>query len=333
MTVVTAAATTGVLVVAAPGLGAILDLPIAVPLLIAASTAAVVVASRYLGHFQGTERFGWLAAGLLLLAVGRYGGVIFALWAGSGLTGALATGAAIAWLVAGVLVLVDRIPRSTPISVGEPVLVRTRQVLGAGGATLAMLVIASTDLVLARAVLGAEESGAYAVGSVLTKGALWAPQVVTVLVLPRLARGRAGALTLAIALVAASGVALTGAAAFAGRFAMGLAGGAQYQYLGGYAVGFAAVGALYAVVFVLVNAEIAAGDRWPALSLWFAAAGLTVAVFLLPRPTVPAILIASIVTATAATALTALIAARRHRAARRARLADESTVPLVAPPA
>ncbi len=333
VTVVTAAAATGVLTVAAPALAAILDLPIAVPLLIAAATAAVVVASRYLGHFQGTERYGWLAVGLLLLAVGRFGGVIVALWAGSGLTGALATGAAIAWLAAGVLVLADRIPRSAPVSVGEPVLVRARQVLAAGGATLAMLVIASTDLVLARAVLGAEESGAYAVGSVLTKGALWAPQVVTVLVLPRLARGRTGALTLAIALVAASGVALSAAAAFAGRFAMGLAGGAHYQHLGGYAVGFAAVGALYAVVFVLVNAEIAAGDRWPALGLWFAAAGLAVAVFLLPRPTVPAILTASIVTATAATGLTALIAARRHRAARRGRPPDERTVPLLTPPA
>jgi hypothetical protein len=196
-----------------------------------------------------------------------------------------------------------------------------------------MLVIASTDLVLARAVLSAEESGAYAVGSVLTKGALWAPQVVTVLVLPRLARGRTGALTLAIALVAASGVALTGAAAFAGGFAMGLAGGAPYQHLGGYAVGFAAVGALYAVVFLLVNAEIAAGDRWPALSLWFAAVGLTIAVFLLPRPTVHAILIASIVTSAAATGLTALIAATRYRAARRGRLRDGDPAPVFTPPA
>ena len=64
---------------------------------------------------------------------------------------------------------------------------------------------------------------------------------------------------------------------------MRLAGGADYAHVGPYAAAFATVGALYALVFVTVNAEIAKLGRRPALTLWAGLAGIaTVAV--LTRP-------------------------------------------------
>lgn len=314
VTAATAVVATGAVAAASPVLAVVLDIPIAVMLLTALSTAAVVVASRSLGHFQGTERFGWLAVGLVLLGVGRFGGIVVALWLGAGLTAAVAVGTVIAWVVAVALVVGDRVIRTRSSLPAVAVRIRLREILVAGGATLAMLAISSADLVLARAELSADESGAYAVGSVLTKGALWAPQVVTLLILPRLAKGRSRALVIALGLVGASGIGLTLASLFAGRLAMGLAGGPAYEHLGPYAVGFAVVGSLYALVFVLVNAEIAAGVRWPAASLWLAILGLSTVVFLLPRPTLGAVLTASVVTAVAAAATTGVAAVRRLRA-------------------
>ena len=101
----------------------------------------------------------------------------------------------------------------------------------------------------------------------------------------------------ALALVSACGAVLVTAAWRAGSFAIGLIGGDRYAELGPYAVGFAAVGALYAVVFVLVNAQIAAGVRWPGAPLWVTLAGLAVAVRLLHPPTLGGILTYAVATA------------------------------------
>ncbi len=189
--------------------------------------------------------------------------------------------------------------------------ITARQVFTACSATLAMLAVSYADLLLARHLLSADASGGYAVGTVLTKGAIWAPQVVTVLALPRLAQGNRRALGVAVALVAGCGASLVTASALAGGLAFRLAGGAEYVHLGGYAPVFAATGALYALLFVLVNAQVAAGARWPSAPLWASAAGLVVAAeWLLPR-TFTAIMWAALVTAAAALALTAVAIRRR----------------------
>ena len=61
--------------------------------------------------------------------------------------------------------------------------------------------------------------------------------------------------------------------ALAGGLAFGIAGGPDYTGFGGYAPIFAATGALYALVFVLINAQVAAGARWPSAPLWVGTAG------------------------------------------------------------
>jgi hypothetical protein len=101
--------------------------------------------------------------------------------------------------------------------------------------------------------------------------------VVTVLALPRLAQGSRRALLIAAGLVAGCGAVLVAASAVAGGLAFRLAGGPDYTALGRYAPVFALTGALYALLFVLVNAQVAAGARWPSAPLWAATATLVVA--------------------------------------------------------
>lgn len=192
-----------------------------------------------------------------------------------------------------------------------------RQVVAASSATLAMLALSYADLILARQLLPAAESGAYAVGSVLTKGAIWAPQVVTVLALPKLARGDRRTRTVAVAVVAAGGAVLVAASALAGGLAFRLAGGPGYTDLARYAPFFAATGALYAVVFLLTSARVAAGARRPAGPLWVATATLAVVAGLVAPRTLGGILACSVATAAATTAVLAwLNHGERKRAGR-----------------
>ncbi|BCL16713.1 polysaccharide biosynthesis protein [Micromonospora sagamiensis] len=268
----TAAGCAGAVVVLTPVSSALLDLPPAVTLLLAVHTGAVVAAGRWLGELQGDERFLRLALGMAVLAAGRYGGLIVGLLLGAGLSGSVLAGTAVALLVPPVLAHLAR----SPAGVAGGHRVTARQVLTAGSATLAMLVVSYADLILARHLLPADASGGYAVGTVLTKGALWAPQVVTVLALPRLAQGDRRALTTAVGLVTGCGAVLVAASALAGGLAFRLAGGADYVGLGRHAPVFAVTGALYALVFVLVNAKVAAGTRWPSAPLWAVTVGLVV---------------------------------------------------------
>jgi len=113
----------------------------------------------------------------------------------------------------------------------------------------------------------------------LTRAAIWAPQVVTILALPRLARGRDASLRVGLALVGTAGAGLVAATAAAGGLAVRAIGGAGYAAeLGRLAPCFVLVGALYAVTVFLLNAQLAAGARWPSVGVWAVVAGLPVVV-------------------------------------------------------
>jgi hypothetical protein len=354
-----AAVTTGVLLVAVPVLSANLDLPLAQPLLLALLTFPVVLAGRWLGEMQGRRRYTRLAGGLVLLSAGRFGGIMVALVVGAKVTGSLAAGAAGAYAAVvaiaalcghGPRVIRDRAaarwngwvaswtgragpengrarrwPRRHAASPGQPhapesTRVSGREVLRASAATLAMLAVSYADLVLARALLPAAESGAYAVGSVLTKGAIWAPAAVTVLALPAFAQARRHAVRITVLCTAASGVVLVAAAALFGELAIALAsaGKESYQWLAPYAYRFGTVGALYALVYVFVNAEIAAMARRPALGLWLGLGAILLGAAITRPSTVEGVLALSLATAALTTlvmALTYLV--RRRRTASR----------------
>jgi O-antigen/teichoic acid export membrane protein len=297
------------LVLVLPIAVAVLDLPAAGTALAAISTVGVVAAGRWLGEMQGDQRFLPLAVGIAVVAGGRYGGVVLGLAAGAGLTTALLLGAATAILALPILHLLARRPGMG--KEGEPLPLRA--VLTAGGATLAMLVVSYADLLLARRFLPPDASGAYAVGTVLTKGALWAPQVVTVLALPRLAQGNRRTLRLGLLLVGASGALLVTASALAGGLAFGLAGGEDYVDLGRYAPIFAATGACYGLVFMLVNAQVAAEAKWPSAPLWVITVVFVLVTWLLLPHTVAGIAAGALGAAVAALAVTGALVAVRVR--------------------
>ncbi len=248
------------------------------------------------------------------LGVARYGGHVIALAIGAGVTAALAAGAAGAWISVAELRSLAR-SRSriddNPADSFEPI--RGREVLRAAAATMAILAISYADLILARFALPAALAGAYSVGAVLTKGALWAPGVVVVLALPRFAQGNRDALRVALCCVALIGAVLVGAATLFGDVAMRLAGGASYEYLGPYAAGFATIGALYALVSVFVNAEIAAGSRWPAGPLPVALCGIVATVAYLRVNGIGGLLAVSATTAAATIAAMAIVYVARRR--------------------
>ncbi|GGS03923.1 hypothetical protein GCM10010169_55940 [Micromonospora fulviviridis] len=317
-TLTTAALSGGVLVVATPLLATVLRIPAEVPAMLAVTTVAVVLSSRWLGELQGAQRFLRLALGMALLAAGRYGGVILGLLLGAGLTGSLLAGALLAALTP---LALARLAAAPPAPAPEPTAaapaapapaLTAAQVVTGCGATLAMLVVSYADLLLARQLLPPAESGAYAVGTVLAKGALWAPQVVTVLALPRLARGDRRSRTVALALTGACGLVLVLASALGGGLAFRLAGGEDYVRLGAHAPAFAAIGALYAVVFVLLNAQVAAGARWPAAPLWTAAVGLVVVAGAVAPHTFTGLLWSALGTAVAALVAMAVTTRRRR---------------------
>jgi O-antigen/teichoic acid export membrane protein len=308
ISLLTAGLTPGALLLAAPFVALALDVPVVQPALIALLTCPVVLAGRWVGELQGRQLYGRLALGMCVAALGRYGGVLIALVEGQGITASLAVGVVTAWAaIAGLVALTPR-PGAVSTAVAESgVRVHARDVLRAGSATIAMLAVSSADLVLARALLPEDEAGAYAVGSVLTRGTLWAPGAILILALPMIAQARLYAIRITLALTGVCGVVLVALAAAADDLTVGLAGGANYAHLSPYAGGFALLGALYSLVFVVVNAEIAAGIRRPAILLWVALTVLIVAVLLIRPSTVGDMLTIALSTAGVTTLLSAVL--------------------------
>ncbi|GIE94370.1 oligosaccharide flippase family protein [Paractinoplanes rishiriensis] len=341
-TVLVAAGCGGAMLLATPLLAALLRLPLAVPPLLALMVVPAVLAGWPLGLLQGGERFGRLAIGTVLLAVGRYVGVVAGLAVGVGLTGSLALGALVAWSVLPPLAWLAfgsptrrRAPAAPGTAASPPVgpeaapgaisaagALRGRAVFAAASASLAILVVSYADLLLARRLLPPGESGAYAVGAVLTRAAIWAPQVVTIVALPWLARGRSAALRVGLALLAAAGLVLVAGTAVASELAVRAVGGDRYAGLARYAPYFVTAGALYAITVFLLNARIAAGARRPAAGVWVVVVVL-VGVAAVVRPSTVGQLLACAVAAAAATV--AVTGAAVWRSARRVR--EAATVP------
>jgi O-antigen/teichoic acid export membrane protein len=287
---------------AAPALVAFLHLGSLVPALwLAANLVPLPLVSALQGMLQGVQRFGALAAALLVNAAARLAVGIALVAAGRGVAGALAAsvaGSALAVVVPLALVrpvLASRGHRRTVTSGPDLGAVEPGRDLGAvepapdlgtaalgrevGTASLAflgLLLLTNVDLLLARHFLDASASGLYAAGAVVAKIAYWAPQFVATIVFPRLARevaARRRLLAGAAAVVAGLGVALAVAVAAAPDLAVSLPFGAAYRGVGPDLPLFALLGTALALVQLLLFSGIAAGDRHVHLLL-----GATVAV-------------------------------------------------------
>jgi O-antigen/teichoic acid export membrane protein len=255
------------LLAAAPAVTAFLSLSSAgAAVAAAAAITAMAATGPALGTIQGNERFHALGAAVGGQAALRVAGGLVGLAVSPTAASALA-GMAIGVTVAGVGTwLLARPPLKGGVGI-RPAFLTT---LGAGGLLLGFVVMTNADVVLARHVLTAEDSGFYGVGAIFTKIAFWLPQFVPLMAFPALADPdrRKGAMRLGLLAVAGCGAVLVAATALFARPAVTAVAGSQYEGLATWVPGFTALGAIFAIAQLLVYAHLAAGDRPTTAVVW-----------------------------------------------------------------
>ena len=251
-------------------------------LLAAATLIPITWAGAQYGVAQGRESYGRLATVYAIVGLGRgIGGVVGALVTGSplGTMAGLALGTAAGAVIGRVVV--------------APLAAAPRERLDgffgesahATHALLALFVLTNIDVLLARALLTADEAGIYGVGAVIAKVAFWLPQFVGVVAFPRFADARRGRATV-ISLLA---VAMIGALVVAGTallpgLVVAFVGGTAYVSLVPLAWLFAAIGATFALAQALLLTRLAIDDRRAVIAVWGAAVILVgLATLVLPR--------------------------------------------------
>jgi len=251
-------------------------------LLVAATLLPLTWIGAQLGVAQGRESFGRLAAVYAAVGVGRgIGGIAGALLASSATSTLLGI-----FLGTTAGAILGRVVVSSLTGHGDFRISRLySQVAHAAHALLALFVLTNIDVILARALLGADEAGLYGVGAVITKVAFWLPQFVGVVAFPRLADDRrARALVLTVGAVGGlGGLVVLGTALLPG-LAVGVAGGPDYTALVPLAWLFAVIGALFSLAQVLLMSRLAVDDRVAVFAVWAAIAVLLIlAIWVLPH--------------------------------------------------
>ena len=251
-------------------------------LLAAAAFIPLTWAGAQYGVAQGRESYRRLAAVYALVGLGRgIGGVVGALATGSvlGTMAGLALGTALGALIGRIVVAPLA---SAPRERLEGFFAESAH---ATHALLALFVLTNVDVLLARALLDAEQAGIYGVGAVIAKVAFWLPQFVGVVAFPRFADARRGRATV-VSLLAVAGIGLLVVAgtALVPGLVVAFVGGAAYSSLAPIAWLFAALGATFALAQALLLTRLAIDDRRAVIAVWGAAALLVAsATLILPR--------------------------------------------------
>jgi O-antigen/teichoic acid export membrane protein len=295
-----------VIVAGAAPLAAFLHLDGQAPAIFAAGVAvAGTGAALGQGVLQGCERFpalslvylvsggSRLAAGALAaLAGGGQTGVMAATFGAAVLTAAVSTGLALPALPG---LTLPALPGVT-VRAAARVAVRAaghdgataghdgatagsderpgREVLGSTISMAGLFLLGNLDVLLARHYLPRDVSGLYAVGSLFGKAAFWGPQFFATLLYPGMAtpHRRRTAVVRGLAFTTGTGLVAVGTCAAVARPALRALFGPVYLPLAPQLWIFAALGAVLAVVQVLVYAHLAAGVvRWGAATCGVAA--------------------------------------------------------------
>jgi O-antigen/teichoic acid export membrane protein len=284
---------TAALLLSAPVLSRLLAIEASAVVAVAVSIGALTATAGPIGVAQGSERFVTLAGLLLMQGVLRAGGGLVGVLLMSNTTGAmsgiaagLTAAAIVAWL-------------AVPLSHHGRGKTEWRPVVRAASLLLGFVLMANVDVILARVVLDPEQSGAYGVGSIVTKVAFWLPQFIPVMAFARLSqRERHGsALRLALLAVVASGLVVVVATAVLAEPIVEVVAGEQYLPIAPLLWRFAVLGALFALAQVTVFSALARGDRTTTVLVWLALAALVLLV--LPMDTVSLVVTAAVSVAAA----------------------------------
>lgn len=251
-----------------PLVKAYLHLPSYTPLLfLAAAFWSLTLHGLFQGTLQGNRRFGALAALTVMDGTAKFGGGLVGLLVTRTLAGTLAGVACGGVLIAltGWILCRRRVPLAGRAPLAGRIFHATWPIFG-------MVLLINLDVVLARHHLPAAAAGDYAVGAILTKIALWLPQAVGVVVLPRLAdpADRRRTMPWALGLIALLDSLVVVVALVFGPLLFTFIGGAAYGSHGGQAWMFACLGSMLALAYLLLYSRIATADRWSSAAVWVA---------------------------------------------------------------
>lgn len=258
-------------------------------LMVAAALVPITALGGVQGVAQGRESHARLAAVYALTGAGKaVGAIVPAILTGD--TDLTMLGFAIGSLAAlAVAALVVR-PLVTGTRLGLPRL--TSETLHASHALLALFVLVSIDVLLARFFLPPETSGLYAAGAILTKVAFWLPQTAVVVAFPRLAdRRRARTLGIGAAACAGLGAVVVLVAALAPDLVVAVIGGAAYEVLAPVVWLFALAGAVEAVAQYLLYSRLAVDDRRAVVAVWLAVLVLLLLVWRGPHDSITSVVV------------------------------------------
>ncbi len=273
-TVLLGAGATAAFVVVSPLLAAFIHVhSLVAPLAVALCAGPMAALGTAMGVAQGRRAFGRLAALTLATTGVRAVGGIIGLYVGHSaastmlgeLIGVLLT---CGWALAST----TNAPRRM-----SDVSDRTRsglavEALHAAHAHGVFLLLTGADLLLARHLLSADAAGVYAVGSVVSRAALWLPQSVALIVFASLAdpaRHR-DSTRRAAAIVGGIGVVCVVGCALLGPLVVSVVGGAKYHAIDGYVWQFALLGVLLALFQFSVIAGLAQRSNRRTALVWLA---------------------------------------------------------------
>jgi O-antigen/teichoic acid export membrane protein len=266
------------LLVLSPLLRSLLDVPWIVALMVPLAVIPLTLLGGFAGVLQGCREWKSLTAVFLALGAGRFiiGGL--ALLLSGSLTSAVAGLTLGAYLPAIVGWFACRRLLSGPPGSASLML---REVWHNGHTLLAFFALTNLDVLLARNLLTADESGLYAAGAILTKSCLFLPQFVIIVAFPGMAEDQArddqnNAWLRPLGLVAAIGAVVTLGTAVLSDLAVTFVGGSQYGELSGYIWLFAIEGTMFALLQMGVYRQIARRATTVAPMLWIAVASLGV---------------------------------------------------------
>jgi O-antigen/teichoic acid export membrane protein len=303
---------TAAFALASPALAVFLHLGVAGPLLVAATVPGVALLGAAQGVAQGRREFGRLSLFIGVTTGGRSLGGLIGLIIGRGV---LSTLVGVLFGTATAAVFVGM--RELRVRSGWDH-ARMREVVNetahAAQAHSSFLLLTSIDVLLARHVLNADSAGMYAVGSVITRAALWLPQSVVTIMFASLAESHnhRHAARRTAGIVAGIGALAVGASAVASRLLVTAIGGSKYEGLEGIVWLFALLGALLALIQLSVMAGLAQRRVRRTLLVWLTiAADVAIVLILGDRATSRSIVI-TLVSVAAFAMLSAMLPLLRH---------------------
>lgn len=246
-------------------------------LIIAACAVPLTLTGGLAGILQGERR--WADLGLLYVMSGVprlvIGGSIIA-WRPTELWSLIAVGISF-W--APVLVGLWALRHRRRPDVAHPAhtgMALLKESISNGQALFAFFALSSVDIIVARNVMSADESGLYAGGLILTKAMLFLPQFVVVVAFPSMSTGseRRKALIVSLSLVACLGALGTVAAWVLSEIAVQFVGGDDFAAVEPRLWIFAILGTLLSMIQLLVYSVLARQGTRSIYVVWLALATL-----------------------------------------------------------